>query len=102
MEERREINIRKAENGYIIKTMIIRRGEAKNHIDAMIRLMRATGMYESWQEHKEEEIRRALEKMVVSPIPQKEEKEIICASMEEVISFMKNFFQDKPDIPISL
>ncbi|OQX81940.1 MAG: hypothetical protein B6D56_01270 [Candidatus Omnitrophica bacterium 4484_70.1] len=102
MKDRKEINVRKAENGYVIKTLVIKEGGSKNHIDAMIKLMRATGMYESWQEHKEEEIRRALEKMMVTPIPQKEEKEIVCSSMEEVITFMKSFFQDSPDIPISL
>ena len=70
----------------------------------MINLMRTMGMYESWQEHKEEEIRRSLEKMMFTPFPEKEEKEVICASMSEVAAFLKNFFESEhnPDHTIAL
>ena len=97
MPSKKEIYIRKAENGYILKATIIKEGKKQN-VEGMINLMRAMGMYESWQEHKEEEIRRSLEKIPAMPIPEKEEKEIICSSMAEASAFIKNFFEREPDL----
>ena len=99
--QEKQITVRKVENGYVIKTLVIKEGKPK-HIEGMMNLLRASGMYESWQEHKEEDIRRALEKMAILTPPEKEEKEVICKTLEEVSAFMKNFFEIDLDGPISL
>jgi hypothetical protein len=99
--ERREVNIRKVENGYVIRAIIIKEGKTRN-VEAMINLMRTMGVYESWQEHKEEEIRRSLEKMAIVPFPEREEKEVICGSILEVSEYLKKFFESTSSEPISL
>lgn len=88
----REVKIKKVENGYVIKTTVIREGKTRS-VEAMINLMRAMGMYEAWQEHKEEEIRRSLEKMAFNPIPEREEREVICTTLSEVYDFLRKFFE---------
>jgi hypothetical protein len=97
----REVNIRKVENGYVLKTVILQEDKSK-HIDAMLNLLKTAGVYERWQEHKEEDFRRALEKMIVLPTPQRQEQEVICSSMAEVMQFIKRFFEETPQDPISL
>jgi ribosomal protein S8 len=99
--QERQVTIRKVENGYVVKTVTMKQGKSK-HIDGMLKLLQASGMYQSWQEHKEEDIRRALEKMAILTPPEKEEKEVICKTLDEVSAFMKNFFEIDLDRPISL
>ncbi|MBN2483931.1 MAG: hypothetical protein JXD21_07010 [Candidatus Omnitrophica bacterium] len=99
--QERQVTIRKVENGYVVKTVMVKQGKSK-HIDGMMKLLQASGMYQSWQEHKEEDIRRALEKMAILTPPEKEEKEVICKTLDEVSAFMKNFFEIDLDRPISL
>jgi folylpolyglutamate synthase/dihydropteroate synthase len=86
-----EVTVRKAENGYVVRASKIK--ESKANVDAMIKIMRTMGMYESWQEHKEEDIRRALQNMHGFSMPQTEEKEVICGSLHEVSEFLKKFFE---------
>lgn len=97
----KEVNIRKVENGYVIRTVVLKEDKSK-HIDAMLNLLKTAGVYEKWQEHKEEDFRRSLEKMIVLPTPRREEKEVICGSMAEVMQFIKRFFEESPQDPISL
>ena len=99
--QERQIIVRNVENGYVVKTITVKQGKSK-HIDGMMKLLQASGMYQSWQEHKEEDIRRALEKMAILTPPEKEEKEVIFRTLDEVSSFMKNFFEINLDGPISL
>lgn len=99
--QERQVTVRKVENGYVVRTITVKQGKSK-HIEGMMKLLQASGMYQSWQEHKEEDIRRALEKMSILSPEEKEEKEVICKTLDEVSVFMKSFFEANLDGPISL
>lgn len=88
----REVTIRQVQNGYVVKTVSSKEGKTKN-VEAMIKLMRSMGVYESWQEHQEEDIRRALQGMALPVSPEREVSEVVCQSFEEVTAFLKKFFE---------
>lgn len=90
---KKEVNIKKVDNGYIIKTTVYK-PSYRHNMDAMMNLMRVMGVYEGWEEHKEEEIRRYLSQLSPHTIWEKEEKEIVCTSLKDVQRFLETFFND--------
>lgn len=89
----RQVKIRKVSNGYVVNT-VVTRPAAKKNVESMIKLMRSMGVYESWQEHQEEDIRRALQSISGATPPEKTEKEHIFRDIDEVDAFIRNFFAD--------
>lgn len=86
----KSIEIRKAENGYIVTTR--EHGASRDFfINGMMKLMESTGAVESWQQDKLTEIEEVLKKM---PQPQAMpvEKTHVFKTLSEAINFIYNYF----------
>jgi len=85
MDNKKEVYIEKADNGYIVR---IRYSDKQEYEDLMLRFFQMGGMYEKYEEHKEEELRRLIR--VIRP-PIYEEKTYIFSTLDEVVDFLKKF-----------
>jgi len=83
----RSVTIIKVENGWVVK--VVEENES-GYEKAMLKLFQISGMYESWQEHKEEELRQ-LVKNIKPPFHSIEEKVFVFKQLDEAFSFARNF-----------
>lgn len=85
--------IEKANNGYVVKTRIVSKELPKELEDSFLKFFQMSGMYEKYEEQKEEELRRFI-RMIRFNNEFSEESSYVFSNLESVFDFIREFMND--------